>query len=69
MGKDFFSLVSEADRIRNLRRKMNWSQRQMASEFGVSPGAVAHWESGERKISGPVKKLLEIFESSSRKKV
>ena len=29
---------------------------------GVSPGAVAHWEAGQRDISGPVEKLLEIFE-------
>lgn len=58
---------STSKRIKELREKMNWSQRQMAKAFGVSPGAVAHWETGERKVSGPVKKLLEIFEESSGK--
>ena len=51
-----------AKRILTLRDKLGISQRELAKKFGVSPGAVAHWEAGQRDISGPVEKLLEIFE-------
>ena len=53
-----------ANRIKKLRRDKNWSQRDLAKEFGVSPGAVAHWETGERELSGPIRKLLDIYEKS-----
>lgn len=52
----------DAQRIFKLRKALNLSQRGLAEEFYVSPGAVAHWESGEREIPGPVIKLIEIFE-------
>ena len=55
--------LSSSMRVKKLRLALGLSQRQMAREFGVSPGAVAHWESGERAISGPVLKLIEIFEA------
>lgn len=55
-----------AKRIKALRKKNNWSQRELAEEFYVSPAAVAHWESGEREVQGPALKLLEIYEGSSK---
>ena len=57
--------VNFSKRILELRNNLRMSQRELAKEFGVSPAAVAHWETGERQISGPVKKLLEIFEKNS----
>lgn len=57
------------NRIKSLRVKHKLSQRELAKVLGVSPGAVAHWESGERQVSGPIQKLIEIFESKSGKKL
>ena len=51
-----------AQRLHNLRKELGMSQREFAKEFRVSHGAVALWESGERNLSGPVSKLLEIYE-------
>lgn len=56
-------LSKDAKRLTDLRKRRDWSQRQLAEEFYVSPAAVAHWESGEREIQGPALKLLEIYES------
>ena len=51
-------------RMRDLRRLMGWSQRRLARELRVSPGAVSQWESGQRPISGPVQRLIELYEQS-----
>jgi DNA-binding transcriptional regulator YiaG len=67
MGKQSNTRKPHARRIKLLRTQMGWSQRELARNLGVSPSAVAHWETGEREISGPVQKLLEIFESKAKK--
>ncbi|MBI2343723.1 MAG: AarF/ABC1/UbiB kinase family protein [Deltaproteobacteria bacterium] len=41
---------------------MNFSQRDMAEELGVVHGAIGLWESGQRKIPGPVRKLMALYE-------
>lgn len=61
MSKHSQSPVQE--RIKSLRQALGFSQRELAKEFRVSASAVAHWESGERQISGPVSKLIEIYEN------
>jgi predicted unusual protein kinase regulating ubiquinone biosynthesis (AarF/ABC1/UbiB family) len=50
------------ERLRDLRRLLGWSQRKLARELRVTPGAVSQWESGRRAIPGPVKRLVEIYE-------
>lgn len=57
--------MKNSERIISLREKLGISQRDLAKKFGVSPSAVAHWETGQREISGPVEKLLEIFETET----
>ena len=37
-------------------------QRKLAKEFGITPGAVSQWESGQRSIPGTVQRLVEIYE-------
>jgi hypothetical protein len=34
------------------------TQRELASEFQVTSGAIAHWEAGKRPIPGPVSRLV-----------
>ena len=55
---------SFAERLLQLRTSLGLTQRELASEFRVSPGAVALWESGDRNLSGPVTRLLELYESN-----
>ena len=43
---------------------MGYSQRQLAREFKVSPGAVSQWESGDRTLPGPVLRLIELYEEN-----
>lgn len=59
----------DSKRIRDLRKKLALSQRELATLFGVSAGAVAHWELGKRQISGPVLKLLELYEQNRIEKL
>jgi transcriptional regulator with XRE-family HTH domain len=50
-------------RLQRLREALGFSQRELAAEFGVAHGAVGLWETGERPIPGPVRRLLEIYEA------
>jgi transcriptional regulator with XRE-family HTH domain len=52
----------DAERIRALRTALRLTQRELADEWGLSPAAVARWETGDNPVPGPVRKLLEIYE-------
>jgi len=52
----------ESRRLRELRKLLGFSQRELAREFSVALGAISQWESGERSIPGPVLKLIGIYE-------
>lgn len=56
----------DSKRLLALRKSLGFSQREMAKEFNVSAGAIALWETGDRPISGPVLKLIEIYEEKSK---
>ena len=58
------SQVDWIQRLRDLRRLMGWSQRKLAKELRVTPGAVSQWESGSREIPGPVRRLVEVYEQN-----
>ncbi len=36
------------DTLRGLRRRLNWSQTQLAEALGVKRGAIARWERGDK---------------------
>jgi transcriptional regulator with XRE-family HTH domain len=57
-------ILKASERIKNLRQVLGFSQRELAKEFDVSPAAVALWENGSRPVPGPVRKLLDLYESS-----
>lgn len=54
--------ASESERVRALRLALRLSQRELAEEWGLSPTAIAKWETGSNPVPGPVRKLLEIYE-------
>ncbi len=43
--------MTTAQRLRDIRKKNGLNQKQVAQLIGVSPGAVCHWEKGDREIS------------------
>lgn len=47
--------------VKNLRQKLNVSQRDFANCLGVSKKTVEKWESGDNTPSGPAKRMLELF--------
>jgi putative transcriptional regulator len=48
--------------IRRIRSSTGMSQPVFARLLGVGKSAVAQWEQGERKPSGPALRLLEAFD-------
>jgi DNA-binding transcriptional regulator YiaG len=59
---------NDIKRLKRLREILAMSQRDLASEWYCSVGAVTHWETGIRPIPGPVLKLLEIYEDKTKLK-
>lgn len=55
------------ERLKVLRESMGWSMSELARRFGVGPGTVSRWESGDAKMSGPSLKLLEMYEKKASK--
>lgn len=53
--------TGDAKKLYELRKRLGWSQKQLADEFYVAPGTIALWELGKREIPGPVIKLIEIY--------
>lgn len=58
------SEAGSVERLIRLRRQLGLSQRQMADELGVTPGALAMWESGKRAIPPPIEKIIGIYEEA-----
>lgn len=48
--------------VKNIRAKMNMSQTQFASAFGISVSTLRHWERGDRVPHGPALVLLNVVE-------
>jgi transcriptional regulator with XRE-family HTH domain len=47
------SRLTERARGLRLRNVLDLTLRDLATEFGVASAAVAHWESGKRRMPGP----------------
>lgn len=45
--------MTERARVLRLRNVLGLTLRDLATEFGVASAAVAHWESGKRRMPGP----------------
>jgi putative transcriptional regulator len=48
--------------VKNIRTKMNMSQNQFASAFGISVSTLRHWERGDRVPHGQALVLLNVVE-------
>jgi len=51
-------------KIRELLRRERWSQREFATQLGVSPGTVSHLINGKRRASGldEYEQLARVFD-------
>lgn len=45
-----------------LRDALGMTQRELATELQVTSGAIAHWETGQETIPGPVLQLIALYE-------
>lgn len=46
--------------VKAVRKKVNMTQSEFASAFGISLGTLRHWERGDRKPRGPALVLLNV---------
>ena len=53
------TMKSYAERVKNMREKVGWSQRQLADHFGVPPHTVQSWEQGYRTPPEYVVTMME----------
>lgn len=51
-----------AEQIKALRARLRLSQTVLADVLGASPSTVRKWESGDKRPSGPSRRLLDILE-------
>lgn len=54
------------EEIKELRKKLNLTQAQLAIEIGVTSNTVARYERNELKPSPPVIKLLNLVNMAGR---
>ncbi len=52
--------------VKAVRNKVNMSQAEFASAFGISLGTLRHWERGDRKPRGPALVLLNVVAKEPR---
>lgn len=53
-----------AIRLRKLRNKSHFSQKDVAEKLGLSPSTYRDWEYGRKIVGEPYVKLAEIFSVS-----
>jgi len=51
-----------AENIKALRERLHLSQAVMADVLGASPSTVRKWEAGDKRPSGPSRRLLDILD-------
>ena len=55
------AIVREFPTPREVRERIRLSQSEMAPLMGMSLSGYRKWEQGERKVSGPAAKLLQVI--------
>jgi len=54
--------------LRRIRKRLDWTQAQLAVEVGVTTNTVARWERDEMGIREPAAKLIRTIAASPPKK-
>lgn len=62
LGVEFSDVNITPNKIRKIRRELNYSQSVFARLLNVSISSVRQWEQGARKPAGSAKVLLELLD-------
>ncbi len=54
--------------LRVIRKRLRWTQAQIAEAVGVTSNTVARWERDEVGISEPIAKLIQTVIAKGKKK-
>jgi transcriptional regulator with XRE-family HTH domain len=54
--------------LHGIRKRLGWTQAQLADAIGVSRNTVARWERGEMKIREPAARLIERIAVEQRQR-
>ena len=54
--------------IRSIRKRLGWTQVNLAAAVGVAPNTVARWERDELSISEPVSRLIRSIYTREKEK-
>ncbi|WP_425149991.1 helix-turn-helix transcriptional regulator [Candidatus Binatus sp.] len=49
----------KAEQLQRLRKRLGWTQEELAREVGVARNSVARWERGEMAIGEPAARLIQ----------
>jgi transcriptional regulator with XRE-family HTH domain len=53
--------------LRTIRKRLGWTQAQMAKEAGVATNSVARWERDEMRIREPIARLIKRIAAGTKK--
>lgn len=53
--------------LRTIRKRLGWTQAQMAKEAGVATNSVARWERDEMRIREPIARLIKRIAAGIKK--
>jgi putative transcriptional regulator len=48
--------------VATIRKKLDLSQSEFASRFGIAPGTLRDWEQGRKRPEGPARVLLMVID-------
>lgn len=67
-GKKSRAKVHRPERIdvKSIRKKTGMSQQQFCAAFGISLGALRHWEQGLRTPRGAARVLLKVVDKNPK---
>jgi transcriptional regulator with XRE-family HTH domain len=57
----------QGKQLQTIRRRLGWTQVEMAAAVKVAPNTVARWERDERPIRESMAKLIESVYASAKK--
>jgi len=58
----------DGKQLKAIRKKLGWTQVELATELRTTANTVARWERDERGITEPMAKLIETVYASEKKK-
>ena len=61
-NKEHRVLIPERVDVRDVRQRLNMTQKEFAQFFGFSVYSIRNWEQGKRQPEGPARVLLTVID-------